>query len=392
MDDFLTFDDPALIKVVLSKPHPSYMLVGAPKYGLCPGVLAATGSEQKRLRSFGHHLVSKRSLEAAFDLIRINTTTIIAALARSSVAKPVFPDSFLKQSTYNAVCILFVGGNQSQLHRMKMLSEAFITFGNMLLQKFLPEWMDFKGNIAKGLAARDSIINECRSVIDERMENGESYEDGLDALIAAKYDGDHLPKEDIVKMFFNLVVVAVETTSDQMATLLHHLANSILPQDLHDLCEEVSRPGVLDSISSISSLPLLDAFVKESQRLCSSVPMNIRVASEDFELDGVKIPAGTAFAPLRNRGFLVDNPDEFRIARFLGADAYDKANPMEFLPFGTGERMCLGMNFAKLQMKVMVATLLRSYKITGSSEDPKYFYFPRSRIDSKISLEPLTCE
>ncbi|KAJ3345632.1 hypothetical protein HDU83_003879 [Entophlyctis luteolus] len=386
--ELLIFDDPALIRQVMAKPNPSFLFLGDPKFGLLPGLQNVYGNAHKRLRMFGNHVVSKRSLDFAYEQLNIYISNVCSNLEEvtKTNAASVFP--IMKGVAFDAVCILFVGGSKLQLDEMKGFSTGFTAMADMFFQRFLPDWMDFKGAIPKGFAARNKIIEQTRKIVSERriqMLNGDRFDDGLASLLdAADAEGNGLEDDEIVSLFLFMVVAAIETTSDQLTTLVHHLVTALPAADLDALRREVSAPHALDSVSTLSALPLLDAFIKESQRIHTAVPLVVRVAAEDFDLNGVRVPAGTGLAPYRDRGFLVDAPEEFRIARFLGPDAFDKTNPMEFIPFGTGQRQCLGMNLAKLEMKLVVATLLKCYEVTKGPQKTIVSYFPNRRIESTV--------
>jgi len=82
-----------------------------------------------------------------------------------------------------------------------------------------------------------------------------------------------------------------------------------------------------------------------------------------WRLFGRGLPAGTgravSAARINHRDELYADPGEFRPERFLER-AYA---PHEFLPFGGGAFRCLGAAFAMLEMKVILATLLRGAEL-----------------------------
>ena len=54
------------------------------------------------------------------------------------------------------------------------------------------------------------------------------------------------------------------------------------------------------------------------------------------------------------------NPMEFDPDRFLPEEVEKRPN-YSFLPFSGGPRNCLGMTFAMMQMKIVIASLVKSY-------------------------------
>jgi cytochrome P450 len=96
-----------------------------------------------------------------------------------------------------------------------------------------------------------------------------------------------------------------------------------------------------------------------------------RIALVPFALGPYTIPAGEGIraSPLLLHGGadLYPEPERFRPTRFLER----KLTPFEYIPFGGGARRCMGAAFAMYEMKVVLGTLLRGYRLRpGSLETP----------------------
>ena len=61
---------------------------------------------------------------------------------------------------------------------------------------------------------------------------------------------------------------------------------------------------------------------------------------------------------MHQRPELYPEPTQFRPERFLER----KFGPFEFLPFGGGNRRCIGAAFAMYEIKLVLAELLRHYR------------------------------
>jgi cytochrome P450 len=130
--------------------------------------------------------------------------------------------------------------------------------------------------------------------------------------------------------------------------LLHH------PEKLERLIEEtLGEEGD----------PYADAVVRETLRLCPVVPLVSRELLKPMHLGGYAIPAGTVVAPCvyltHRREDLYPDALKFKPERFLGrsADTYT------WIPFGGGVRRCLAANFAQLEMKRVIQTVLREMEL-----------------------------
>ncbi|TVU06540.1 hypothetical protein EJB05_49761, partial [Eragrostis curvula] len=123
-----------------------------------------------------------------------------------------------------------------------------------------------------------------------------------------------------------------------------------------------------DELSS-SGVPYLKAVIKETLRLHVPAPLLVpHLSMADCEIQGYTIPAGTraivnAWALARDPSHW-DRPEEFMPERFIveeggSAAAVDhKGNDFLYLPFGTGRRICPGINFAIATIEVMLANLV----------------------------------
>jgi cytochrome P450 len=121
-------------------------------------------------------------------------------------------------------------------------------------------------------------------------------------------------------------------------------------------------------------MTILDACIREALRVNSPATILIpRMSStEAVTLGGYKIPANTlitvnVFGALHNLGEW-EEPAEFRPERYLvpssEGDGEGKGTsvPASWIPFGLGRRQCPAKNFTLLELRVLVAHLLKKYK------------------------------
>ncbi|KOX11882.1 cytochrome P450 [Nocardiopsis sp. NRRL B-16309] len=145
---------------------------------------------------------------------------------------------------------------------------------------------------------------------------------------------DHL---GLVAMAFLLLNAGHETTANMIS-----LSTFQLSQD-HEAREALRRnPG--KTLGAVEEL--LRYFTIAEQGIG-------RVATEDIEVGGKVVPAGEGVFPLAHTGNrdpeVFEDPDRFDIDR--GARNH--------LAFGYGPHQCLGQNLARLEMQIVIDTLLR---------------------------------
>jgi cytochrome P450 len=74
-----------------------------------------------------------------------------------------------------------------------------------------------------------------------------------------------------------------------------------------------------------------------------------------------------AFHAIHRRSDVFERPDQFRPERFIDR----KYSPYEWVPFGGGTRRCIGMHFAMLEMKLVLAAMVERFRIEIAQSDVK---------------------
>lgn len=120
------------------------------------------------------------------------------------------------------------------------------------------------------------------------------------------------------------------------------------------------------------NLPYLDAFVQEILRFYTPGSRLTRVAENDYHLsEEVTIPKGCmvnipAYVVHHTEEFYPE-PEKFDPDRFLPEQKAAR-DQFTFLPFGSGPRNCIGMRFAMLKMKLILAATLQKFKFVTVPE------------------------
>ncbi|XP_058806915.1 probable cytochrome P450 301a1, mitochondrial [Phymastichus coffea] len=191
-----------------------------------------------------------------------------------------------------------------------------------------------------------------------------------------------LAKETDPKMAYilalDLILVGIDTISMAVCSILYQLATRPEEQDkihreLMRVAPDLDRPlttGHLDRAHYTK------AFIKEVFRMYSTVIGNGRTLQHDMVLCGYHVPKGVQVVfPTLVTGCMeefVEDAKTFKPSRWLKESTGQKLHPFASLPYGYGARMCLGRRFADLEMQVLLAKLLRRYKIEYKHEPLKY--------------------
>ncbi|XAR72858.1 hypothetical protein NMG60_11019636 [Bertholletia excelsa] len=129
--------------------------------------------------------------------------------------------------------------------------------------------------------------------------------------------------------------------------------------------------------SHLKHLVYLQAIVKETLRLYPPLPLSLpHVATEDCSVAGFYIPAGTHVLvnlwKLQRDPNVWSNPLEFRPERFLEdqRNLDVRGQHYELMPFGSGRRVCPGINFALQVSYLTLARLIHGFEMETVSDDP----------------------
>jgi cytochrome P450 family 93 subfamily A len=206
----------------------------------------------------------------------------------------------------------------------------------------------------------------------------------------------------------NILAAGTSTTALTLEWALAEMMNhpTILKKLLTELDTVVGQDRLVDE-SDLPRLPYLQAFIKETLRLHSPIPMVRRMGSEDCVIDGHFVPAGTPvfvnfWAVMRDPTFW-DNPLEFNPERFIGNNKVNdvdvRGQHFHLLPFGTGKRLCPGISLGQLVVTNAFAALVQCFEwpsaegsvdmteapgITLTRAEP-LFMSPNPRLDKLLS-------
>ncbi|XP_071568023.1 cytochrome P450 4C1-like [Temnothorax nylanderi] len=159
-----------------------------------------------------------------------------------------------------------------------------------------------------------------------------------------------------------------DTTTVAMTWTLFLLGNNLEHQEkVHEELDEVfGDSDTPASVKELSQLKYLERVIKETLRLFPSVPLITRKLTEDVKLDNYTLPKGASITLailLAHRNPKVwPDPMKFDPDRFLPENSKHR-NPYAYVPFSAGPRNCIGQRFALLEEKIMLAAILRKWRV-----------------------------
>lgn len=225
-------------------------------------------------------------------------------------------------------------------------------------------------------ADADFLAKVVDDVITARVAAGEAGEAGVDDLLglmlSARHpaDGTTLDTANIRNQVITFLIAGHETTSGAMSFALYYLAKhpavlQLVRREADALWGDDADPE--PTFEDIGRLTYTRQVLNEALRLWPTASAFSRQAREDTLLGGrIPLRAGqalTVVAPMLHRQPVWgDNPELFDPSRFT-PEAEAARSAHAFKPFGTGERACIGRQFALHEATMLLALLVHRYRL-----------------------------
>ncbi|KAM0937531.1 putative cytochrome P450 [Dioscorea sansibarensis] len=146
--------------------------------------------------------------------------------------------------------------------------------------------------------------------------------------------------------------------------------------------------GQRPTLETINQLKILNMIIHETLRLYPPIPFVMKTGNEEMKIGNLTIPAGVdvempIISVHHDPKQWGENFDRFEPSRFAEGVSKSSKHPMAYMPFMLGPRICLGMNFAMIEAKIVLATVLQNFAfvispaykhdmVFGLSLRPKY--------------------
>jgi cytochrome P450 len=205
------------------------------------------------------------------------------------------------------------------------------------------------------------------SMVRKRLKWSEQPDDMLGLLINARdASGERLTEQELRDELVELVFGGQVGTSCGLAFMWHHLSQR--PDVSGRLADEVERVlgGRPPEVGDLGNLRYVSHVFDETLRLHPPSPGVSRFAVQDDTLGGYHVPAGTevvasTYVMHRHPKYWKD-PEVFDPGRFAPEQAQERPRYV-YLPFGGGQRVCIGAMLASLLATVSTSLIAQRYRL-----------------------------
>jgi cytochrome P450 family 110 len=207
-------------------------------------------------------------------------------------------------------------------------------------------------------------------IAERRQQPDTNRTDILSLMMAARDEnGEPMTNEELRDELMTLLFAGHETTATALAWAFYWIHS--LPSVRQKLLQELDSLGENPDPMEIFRLPYLSAVCQETLRIYPVGMLTFpRVVKSPVELMGHQLEPGTVVVGsiylTHRREDLYPEPLQFKPERFLEK----QFSPYEYLPFGGGSRRCIGMALAQLEMKLVLAHILRNFDLALTENKP----------------------
>jgi cytochrome P450 len=363
--------NPAVIQHVLKTNAENYqkseIQVKRMGHFLGKGLLTTHGEAWKTQRRLIQKGFDRKQLDALSAIMQDSLAESLKDFDRQVHGGPVDIYPHLMKMTFAMVARSLFGARLKD-EDIDLVSHTICTVQEFIvrqtIQPYLNPWFAASGDLRKHEEMRVRADSILMAYIKQRR-NQAPGNDLLQNLMDARYsDGEGMSDELVLSESMQLLVAGHETSSNGLSWLLYLLSS-------HPDCLEKVRQE-FDSVLGDAPLTHADVLkfefttqvIQEGLRLYPPFWMIDREAVADDRAGDIDIPRGSTVIVYvygaHHAPRYWESPESFDPERFIkGSDK--QRTPFTYLPFGGGPRVCIGNQYAMLQILMILSDLLRRY-------------------------------
>ena len=241
-------------------------------------------------------------------------------------------------------------------------------------------WQKLNGEYKKNEERKRVVQGIVMDIINERRSSGVAPNDLLQMLLETEYeDGSRMSDEQLLDESLVLYLAGHETTALALTWGIYLLSTH---SDVEEKLHESTAAQFSDrdpSFADLRSMAYVNQVIDETMRLYPPAWFLDRYAVEEDEINGYRVRKNQdifcfVFGMHRNPKYW-EQPEKFDPERF--SDEHKKKHvPHAYMPFGAGPRLCIGNNFAMMEMQLILSMFVKRYRFEVLK-------------DQKIELQPL---
>ncbi|NXM72318.1 CP2C8 protein, partial [Serilophus lunatus] len=356
------------------------------------------------LRNFG---MGKRSIE---ERIHEESDYLLEEFNKTK-GMPFDPTFKLSCSVSNVICSVVFGKRYDYkdkkfltlMDNMNNILEMMNSYWGQLYQMFSKIMDHLPGPHNRIFeefdALKDFVAEEVK--LHQASLDPNSPQDFIDCFLSKMEEEKDHPNssfhmKNLVTTAFDLFIAGTETTSATLRFgLLVFLKYPKIQEKVQEEIDQVIGRSRKPCVADRTRMPYTDAVVHEIQRFIALVPLSLpHTVTKDTCFREYVIPKGTTIFPVLS-SVLYDskefaNPYEFNPEHFLNKDGTFKKSSF-FMPFSAGKRVCPGEGLARMEIFLLIATILQNFTLKSVVDPQELDLTPKLSGSSNVPPDYQLC-
>jgi len=368
---YFVIQSPEAARHVLQENAKNYYKPGTAKMMkrfLGDGLATSNGDlwlKQRRLIQPAFH---RKKIENLVKIIDGEVSLLIKAWAAEEPSQQKnINQSFLKLTLANITKTMFGTDVKKNVDEIASIINKLLAFASSSVTSLVKIPLSFPtpANLRYHKANRD-FDTFIFSLIDQRKkENRDTNGDLLDLLLQA-YDDEsrsYMTAQQLRDEITTIFMAGHETTAQTLSWVFYQLA--LHPSVARQVREEVAESDIEElTIDSLQKMSFTRSVIEETMRLYPPVWIMARKSAADDEIAGFHLPAHSTVLinvyGMNRHSPYWNSPASFSPCRFNDENK-KQIHPFAFIPFGAGQRPCIGNLFAMMVMQTVVCRLVREF-------------------------------
>ena len=386
--------DPAVFRHVLQQNNKNYIkarAVAVLKLSLGNGLLTSEGDFWLRQRRLAQPAFHRERLQELFRTMGEITADFLKELEKSRNKSVVDIDAMMMGLTADiALKTLFstiTNEDKSKIYLQMNRSQEYII--QRVRRPYTIPFMGINGANNQFKADMDFFDKMVYGIIIERRKSNVPQNDLLQLFLDSidEETGERMTDTQVRDEAVTMFAAGHETSANGLNWLLLELSKQ--PEVVAKIRSECAIFEDVPTFQNLMSMPYTRQVVDESLRLFPPAWAVGREPLADDEVNGLQIKTNmSVFLPtysLHRNPNIWQKPNEFNPENF-SAENVKKRSKFDYLPFGAGARICIGQQFALMEMQMILASIIKKFSFEIDPANPSEM-FPMIVLKPKNGLK-----